>query len=508
MRMLYPLRYETMKLDVIARLLDPVQTLCMHDHCIKGMAYDSRSVKPGYAFVAIRGERVDGHDFVDDAVVRGAVCVISEDEVMVPRHVTSLQVRDSRLALAQLACAFHRDPSSYLNVVGVTGTNGKTTTTHMIQHILREYENEPGLVGTVEYRIGRRVIPATRTTPEAPELQGMLWEMQEEQCRTAIMEVSSHALALKRVHGIDFDVAVFTNLTQDHLDFHGDLERYFAAKAELFTNLGRGIKPGVAVINIDDPWGRHLAEHPGVAAPVVTYGTKPEAQVRAEAIEQSAVGSVFRVVTPWGEGEVMLPLLGRYNVSNALAAIAAGGVLGVPLAWMVQRLRGMPAVPGRLERVPSRRAHIYVDYAHTEDALENVLRTLRQAAPDRRITVVFGCGGNRDVAKRAAMGRVASRLADRAVITNDNPRKEDPERIARQIAAGFARPDQYEIVLDREEAIGTALAGLAPREILLVAGKGHESYQEFADTIVPFDDRDVVRRLLTDPAVWKAEQVE
>lgn len=505
---LYRYSYVTMKLDAITRLLEPQDVLCMHDHTIKGIAYDSRVVSPGYLFVAIRGEQMDGHDYVADAILRGAVAVVTEDDVMVPRTVTSIKVADSRIALAKLACAFHRDPASYLNTVGVTGTNGKTTVTHLLRQLLRGHEPDPGLIGTVEYRIGRRVIPATRTTPESTELQAMLEEMIDEQCRTAIMEVSSHALALHRVHGIDFDVAVFTNLTPDHLDFHLDLESYFAAKSTLFTNLGKGEKAGVAIVNIDDKWGRKLAAMSEVTAQVITYGLSEDADVRAEAIEQSSIGSVFRIVSPWGEADVQLPMLGRYNVSNGLAAIAAGGVLGLSLDWMVGRLVDAPPVPGRLERIATGRGLVFVDYAHTEDALENVLLTLRNAAVGRKIKLVFGCGGNRDVKKRAAMGKVASRLADYSILTNDNPRKEDPAHITKMIAAGFDRKDQFEIIHDREEAIAAALATLGKDELLLIAGKGHESYQEFASTIVPFDDREVTRRLLSDPSVWNAGKME
>lgn len=496
-------KYLHMKLDAIVRTLKPVEKLCLHDGDITGLTYDSRLVEDGFAFVAIKGEHSDGHEFVGDAVMRGATAIICEDEVMVPRHVATLRVPDSRIALAQLACAFHGNPSSYLRMFGVTGTNAKTSVTHILRHLLKHLEPEPGLIGTVGYLIGERVIPATRTTPEAPELQAMLDQMVEAGTKNVAMEVSSHALAQERVNGIDYDVAIFTNLTQDHLDFHGDMASYFAAKAKLFTTLGRGRKAGaMAVVNADDEYGRELASM-ALPASCLTYGTLEANGTRpdifAEAIELSGVGSAFRVHTPWGSGEVQLPLLGRFNVSNALAAIGAAGTAGIPLEVIIERLRYVPEIPGRLERIPSKKGLVFVDYAHTDDALRNVLQTLREVAGGRKLTVVFGCGGNRDAGKRSQMGRVAARLADHTIITNDNPRKEDPAGIAAEIAKGFehSQPNAaYEIVLDRAEAIKTGLAHLAEDSIVLIAGKGHETYQEFADTIVPFDDRQVVRELL------------
>jgi len=473
--------YLSMKLDTIVKNLRPLETLCLHDNDITGLTYDSRMVEPGYAFVAIRGEHSDGHEYVSDAVMKGAIAVICEEDVMVPRHVATVKVASSRIALAQLACAFHGSPSSYLKMVGVTGTNGKTTVSHLVRHFFQYFEPEPGLIGTVGYRIGERNIPATRTTPEAPELQAMLESMVEAELGHAIMEVSSHALVQERVHGIDFDIGIFTNLTQDHLDYHGTLKNYFHAKAKLFTMLGTGDKEGaVAILNSDDEHGRILAEM-ALPAGKLTYGTRrlPDGSVPdvyAKNIELSRVGSAFHITTPWGEGEVQLPLLGRFNVSNALAALAAAGAAGVPFKDLVERLRSIPEVPGRLERIPSERGLVFVDYAHTDDALRNVLETLRDVAADRKITVVFGCGGNRDTTKR---------------------RREDPEAIAAEVARGFKGGGaHFEIVLDRQDAIAAAIEQLGDDEILLIAGKGHETYQEFSDTIVPFDDRSVARELL------------
>jgi len=493
--------YLSMKLDAIVKTLRPLETLCLHDNNITGLTYDSRMVEPGYAFIAVRGEHSDGHEFVADAIMKGATAIVCEDDVMVPRHVATIKVADSRVALAQLACAFHGSPSSYLKMVGVTGTNGKTTVSHLVRHFFQYFEPEPGLIGTVGYRIGERNIPATRTTPEAPELQAMLESMVEAELQHAIMEVSSHALVQERVYGIDFDIGIFTNLTQDHLDYHGSLDHYFEAKAKLFTTLGTGDKEGtVAILNSDDEHGRILADK-ALPSAILNFGTRrlPDGSapdVFAERIELSRTGSAFHITTPWGAGEVQLPLLGRFNVSNALAALTAAGSAGVPFAELVERLRTIPEVPGRLERIPSERGLVFVDYAHTDDALRSVLQTLRDVAADKKITVVFGCGGNRDTTKRAPMGQVAARLADYAIITNDNPRREDPAIIAAEVARGFKGSEHFEIVLDREQAIATAVDQLGDDEILLIAGKGHETYQEFSDTIVPFDDRRVARDLL------------
>lgn len=484
--------YDTMKLYAIADLLQSVDVLCLHDHTITGVAYDSRLVQPGYLFVAVPGTLANGADFISDAVIRGALAIVTEEDAMVPRSVTTLKVPNARLALAQIANAFHQRPSEALGMIGVTGTNGKTTTTYMLHHILGALEPHPGLIGTIGYRIGERILPATRTTPEAPELQAMLDRMIDAGTRNAVMEVSSHALAQERVHGTEFDVAIFTNLTRDHLDYHEDMDTYFAAKAKLFTTLG---PEQTAVINIDDPWGKHLLAHPELSCPVITTGTSEEADVRASRIELSGMGSIFQIDTPWGRGEAQLNLMGRFNVANALGAIAAAGARGIDLTTILSRLSTLQAVPGRMERVPTRRGLIYVDYSHTPDALENVLATLREVVPERRLTVVFGCGGNRDTGKRARMGEVAGRLADHTIVTNDNPRKEDPSTIAAGILEGLGEASHH-VILDRRDAIEAGVRLLAQGDVVLIAGKGHETTQEFHSTITPFNDREAVERAL------------
>ncbi|MBN1268072.1 MAG: UDP-N-acetylmuramoyl-L-alanyl-D-glutamate--2,6-diaminopimelate ligase, partial [Kiritimatiellae bacterium] len=351
-------------------------------------------------------------------------------------------------------------------------------------------------IGTVRYEIGDRLIPAGRTTPEAPELQAMMDQMVQAGCQSVVMEVSSHALDQKRVWGIDFDVGVFTNLTQDHLDYHETMENYFAAKARLFHGLGQAEKLATAAINIDDPWGQQLAGINGFKVDTLTFGVHPGARVRAEDCELSPDGSSFSLRSPWGDARVNLSLLGRFNISNALAAVSACGALGIDPRLMADVLAGIQSVPGRLEAIPNRRGlKVFVDYAHTDDALKNVLTTLREITPGR-ILLVFGCGGNRDRTKRPRMGAVAARLADYSVVTNDNPREEDPAEIARAVVEGFGEQTHYEVLLNREEAIARAVRMAQFGDVVLIAGKGHENYQEFAHTVVPFDDREVARSLL------------
>ena len=315
-------------------------------------------------------------------------------------------------------------------------------------------------------------------------------------CKSVVMEVSSHALSQKRTFGIDYDVAVFTNLTRDHLDYHKTFEQYFEAKLLLFKGLGHGLKNAKAVINVDDSWGRKISGMNDIKAGIITYGMNSDAVVRAENIELTGSGSVFRVITPWGERQIQLKLLGRFNISNALAAIASCGSLGVGMDTIVEALAGVSNVSGRLEQISSNRGfQVFVDYAHTDDALENVLKTLREITKNRLI-VVFGCGGNRDKTKRSEMGSVAARFADYSVLTSDNPRKENPSEIITQIREGFDGVQNYEVIEDRSEAIKKAITMAGSGDVVLVAGKGHENFQEFSNTLISFDDRQVVKRYL------------
>lgn len=462
---------------------------------INGIAYDSRQIHPGHLFVAIPGEQADGAEYISDALSNGAVAVVSESRLDLGRKTVHIQVANARRALAELANVYFGDMSRQMTVVGVTGTNGKTTTTYMIRNMLRDGGFSPGLLGTVVYEIGEQSIPAARTTPESLEIQSMLQQMKARGCDSVVMEVSSHAIAMSRIHGLDFNVAVFTNLTQDHLDFHHDMDSYFEVKANLFESLEEG-HGRAAVINIDDPWGCKLVEERNLDADVVTYGFRPEAQVHASKVDLDVHGTSFKVVSPWGNARVHLKLLGRFNIHNALGALAAGGLCGVDLHAMVRSLERLEAVPGRLELVPNRKGRkIFVDYAHTDDALQNVLTTLREICKGR-LMVVFGCGGNRDRGKREKMGRVACQLADYVIVTSDNPRREDPAAIAADIVKGCSDSTHYQVVLDRRNAIETAIGMMKRKDILLVAGKGHETYQEFEGTVVPFDDREVVKEIV------------
>ena len=485
-----------MKLEEILEKVSHQAVRGNADRRIAGIAYDSRQVRQDFLFVAIPGEHRDGAEFVEDAIRRGAGVIVSRQGRFSTRDVAHVQVEDARRALAEVADAFYRHPSGRLCVAGITGTNGKTTISFMLRDMLAAAGRSPGLIGTVQYEVGARVIPASRTTPEAADVQAMLDQMLHSGGGSAVMEVSSHALDQDRVRGIDFDVGVFTNLTRDHLDYHRTMERYFEAKRKLFVALGRGGKRAVAVLNSDDPRGRDLASDQAIVAEKVTYGFDPGAMVRALDVTFDARGSAFRVASPWGESCVRLNLMGRFNIENALAAYTAARALGLDEGLVVEALANRKAVPGRLEEVPTGRGwRVFVDYAHTDDALANVLETLRTFT-EGRLMVVFGCGGCRDQSKRPLMGAVAARLADRAILTSDNPRREDPRLILDQIRAGVGDWTGYEILEDRADAIAAALKMAKAGDIILIAGKGHESTQEFANTIVPFDDRQVVRTLL------------
>lgn len=468
---------------------------------VRGVAYDSRVVERGDLFVCLRGSRFDGHAFVTEAYQRGARCFVVErepTEVDQLTEVTVVRVPETRAVIPTIADRFYGHPSGELTLVGVTGTNGKTTTTYLIEAVLREGGELVGLVGTIAYRCGDQVRPADRTTPEAPDLQRLLREMRDAGATGAVLEVSSHALALGRVEGCEFDVAVFTNLTQDHLDFHGDLEGYFQAKARLFTGLAgprTKARAPVAVLNQDDPTVERFQSV--VRGRVLTYGTGSTAMVRAEAAAVSAAGIRARVVTPSGPFEIVSDLVGRHNLSNLLAAAATGIALEIPPDRIAAGLaRGEP-VPGRFERIKAGQPFtVVVDYAHTPDALGRVLQTARELTQGQ-LVVVVGCGGDRDRGKRPLMGEVAARLADLAVLTSDNPRSEDPEQILAQTAAGARQTGRPTVCLvDRREAIHEALRRAGPGDLVLIAGKGHEQYQIIGDQAFPFDDREVARAAL------------
>jgi UDP-N-acetylmuramoyl-L-alanyl-D-glutamate--2,6-diaminopimelate ligase len=448
---------------------------------------DTRKVAPGALFCCVPGARVDGHDLAGKALDAGAVALVVQRPLGL--EAPQLVVGGVRDALAPLAAAFFDHPSRRLDLVGVTGTNGKTTTTFLLEAVFRAAGRVPGVLGTVEVRVGDDRRPAVHTTPEAPDLQRLLAEMADSGVQAAAMEVSSHGLALHRVDGTRFKAAIFTNLTQDHLDFHADLDDYYLAKRRLFTP---AFTP-LGVVNLDDPHGRLLAGTAEVA--VVTTGTAADADWRATDVAASLEGTSFRVASPAGSRPVRLRLAGQFNVANALGALAAADALGIDLDTAVAGLEALAGVPGRFERVDAGQPFtVLVDYAHTPDSLDNLLRAAR-AVTGGRVLVVFGCGGDRDRAKRPIMGEIAGRLADLAVVTSDNPRSEDPEAIVAQVAegvAGSAGPGRFLVEVDRRTAIRKALAMAAPGDAVLLAGKGHEQGQELAGgRKVPFDDRQV-----------------
>jgi UDP-N-acetylmuramoyl-L-alanyl-D-glutamate--2,6-diaminopimelate ligase len=459
---------------------------------VSGLAYHSEQTRPGDLFCAVRGFAHDGHQFAASAVRRGAAAVLVE-RPLADLGVPQVVVADTRRALGILASAFYGHPSRELWVCGVTGTNGKTTTTFLVDALLRAAGRRTAVIGTLGVRVDGQPVDfhaTTPTTPEAPDLQRVLRHLADREVTHVAMEVTSHALELGRVEGCVFRAAVFTNLTQDHLDLHGSLARYREAKSRLFAM----VEPdGVSVINADDPSAEAMRVRS--RAPVWTYGIETEATVRAEDLRLFPRRSQFVAVWPGGRLPVALPLPGRFNVSNALAALAVGLTQGIAPELMREVLETIPRVPGRFEPVDEGQDFtVIVDYAHTPDSLEKVLRLAADIASGRRI-VVFGCGGERDRTKRPVMGRIGTELADFAIFTSDNPRGEDPVAIIREIEQG-AVAGRYESIPDRRRAIERALALAGPGDVVVIAGKGHETYQIVGDQVLEFDDRAVAREIL------------
>jgi UDP-N-acetylmuramoyl-L-alanyl-D-glutamate--2,6-diaminopimelate ligase len=468
---------------------------------IRGVAYDSRKVAPGEIFVAIPGLKQDGRRYVEDALARGATAVVLEGaDLLEGRSVARVLVGSARAALARLADAYFGHPSGSLTVIGITGTNGKTTTSYLVDGLLAAQDRRTGLIGTVQYRIGALSIPAGQTTPEALETQQLLRRMVDEGVTGVAMEVSSHALALSRVEGIDFDVAVFTNLTQDHLDFHVTMDAYRDAKRHLFVLLAAGHKPTrTAVVNADDASG--LAMVADLPLHTLTYGVRGRADVRPTRWSSGSEGIRMNVRTPAGHLDIASPLVGEHNVENLLAATGVGIALGMEPALIARALGSVGSVPGRFERVEAGQPFlVVVDYAHTPDALERTLETARKLrGPGGRLAVVFGCGGDRDRGKRPLMGGIAARLADRVWVTSDNPRSEPPEAIIADIVAGIPGGialDRHETIPDRKAAIQRALTWAGAGDVVVIAGKGHETYQIIGSDVLPFDDRAQARAAL------------
>lgn len=484
-------------------LTDLLKEVTHKKHCIlqgmmiTGIQYDSRKVELGNLFIAVKGFQSDGHQYIRQALENGAIAIMISDEAYCSNEYPWILVDDSRLAMAEISSAYYEHPSRKLKLIGVTGTNGKTTTTNLICHIIEAQGEKTGLVGTIHNRIGDRILEGSRTTPESLELQQLFAQMVEEGIHYAVMEVSSHALELQRVACCDFDIAVFTNLTQDHLDYHITMENYCKAKTILFRMLGaegeHASLQKTAVINIDDPWANQFMVASNV--PVVTYSMNKEASWKAEEVQVGAEGVRYSV-----DGQpVVLHLTGNFNVYNSLAALAAGEALGFPVEEVIHALEQVGGIAGRFQTVSGASDYsVIVDYAHTPDGLENVISTAQAFAKGRVITV-FGCGGDRDRTKRPLMGEMAAKLSDYCVVTSDNPRTENPEQILQDILPGVEKhmqPETYHVEIDRRKAIHYAVEMAQPGDVVLLAGKGHENYQDVNGVKHHFDDYEVAQEAI------------
>jgi UDP-N-acetylmuramoyl-L-alanyl-D-glutamate--2,6-diaminopimelate ligase len=485
-----------MKLE---ELLSGIELLHLNgpsDAKITSIAYSSAQVRPGTMFFALRGEKTDGNRFVADAIERGAIAIASEQPApaALPPGVSWAQVQHPRRALASASANFFGRPGDSLQLVGVTGTNGKTTTTYLVESILRAAGLVSGLVGTIAYRTPKGTRDAPHTTPESFDFQQLLAEVQDGGGTHAVLEASSHALAMDRLWDCQFAVAIFTNLTRDHLDYHKTFEEYFAAKRRLFEGTGKGAA-ATGVVNTDDPYGGQLV---GLASRTLTYGLKSGAQLTAKKFDLSFSGLEFTAQTPAGKIEVHSPLVGRINVYNILAAIGAGIGLGIPREAIEAGIRQLESVPGRFQRIDEGQPFlVVVDYAHTDDALRNLIMTARELVEKGKIITLFGAGGDRDRTKRPLMGEAAGSLSDLVVLSSDNPRSEDPLRIINDVAVGLQKVNaKYRVEPDRTRAIEMAIDEAAPGDIVLLAGKGHENYQVLKDRTVEFDEREIVRRAL------------
>jgi UDP-N-acetylmuramoyl-L-alanyl-D-glutamate--2,6-diaminopimelate ligase len=488
----------------LAQLLQAIEVLMRQrlpqdsapDVEVRGLAYDSRYAEAGALFIALKGLKTTGVNFAEEAIARGSVAIVAEQPPALQADVPWIEVTDARAAMAGLAAEFYGHPSRSMDIVGITGTNGKTTTAYLLRSVFEAAGKKCGLLGTVTYSIGDEELPAARTTPEAPDVQKMFRRMVESGCTACAMEVSSHALALRRVDETRFAAGVFTNLTRDHLDYHGNMETYFSAKRRLFEMLPSEA-PGI--VNLDDPRGESLRRT--VRQPV-TYALNKTADVTAGPLSLTFSGLEFEVRTPKGAVHVKSRLVGRPNVSNILATVATATALDLPIAAIERGLASLTGVPGRFELVSTSAddVTVVIDYAHTDDALKNLLETARPLAP-RQVITVFGCGGDRDRTKRPLMGAVAARLSDVVVITSDNPRTEDPARIMEEIKRGVGPPSNRDAasvvaIVDRTEAIQFAISKAQPGDLVLLAGKGHEKSQSIGGRELPFDEAQIAREAL------------
>ena len=468
---------------------------------VSGLAYNSAHVKPGYIFFCLKGNKHNGSEFIPEAIKAGAVAIVTEKEAETG-DVVQILVPDVRKALSIISQQFYGSPAASLRLIGVTGTNGKTTTTHLIEALLSERGFKTGMMGTIKYLIDGETFPSLATTPEAPDLQKMLRLMVDRGVEYGVMEVSSHALELGRVDGCDFDAAIFTNITQDHLDFHKNFERYLAAKGKLFSQLGgsffKGSGPRFAVLNSDDPYYDYFQRQSTVQT--LTYGIDKPADIKAHDVRTEGAGASYRLQTPWGGESFSLQLAGRFNIYNALAATSVALLEGITLAAIKETLEKISGIDGRFERVDlGQDFMVVVDYAHTPDGLENLLRTARDLA-DGKIITVFGCGGEKDRGKRPLMGNIAGKYSDYSILTTDNPRGEDPWQIIKEVEAGLQNSKGsgkgYTVQPERFEAIKLGVELARPGDMVVIAGKGHEHYQIIGDSTVPFNDRLVAEEII------------
>jgi UDP-N-acetylmuramoyl-L-alanyl-D-glutamate--2,6-diaminopimelate ligase len=483
-----------MKLHELIGYLHPFVDYKGENPEITSIENDNRRVTTGSLFICIKGYTVDGHDFAASAVKNGASAVLAEREL--PLNVPVIVVKDTMRAMAVLADAFYGQPSKKLHMIGITGTNGKTTTSHIIEQIFKDAGQKTGLIGTMYTKIGDQVFEVKNTTPESLTLQKTFKKMVDEQVNTAVMEVSSHALVYGRVHGTDYNVAVFTNLTQDHLDYHKTMEEYRKAKGLLFSQLGNAFNhenPKFAVLNADDPASEEFAML--TSAHILTYGIDNHADLQATNITMTASGTSFELVTPLGIRKVNIQLIGKFSIYNVLASIGAGLVSGLPLEDVIASVESVKGVSGRFEVVDAGQDFsVIVDYAHTPDSLENVLKTVQQFAK-KRIFCVVGCGGDRDRTKRPLMAKIACEYSTDAIFTSDNPRSEDPDQIIKDMEEGV-KGEVYTAITDRKKAIRHAVSNASEGDVILIAGKGHETYQQIGDRTFDFDDRIVAREAI------------
>jgi len=492
-----------MILSEVIKNLNYIKIIGNLDKIIKSISYNSRDVIENSLFVCIRGFTVDGHNFASDAIKKGATVIVAEKEINVNEGITVIYVKDSREALANISNVFYDYPSTKLKLIGITGTNGKTTTSYLIRSILNKEGEKVGLLGTISYDINGEILKSKNTTPESLDLQDLLNRMVKNKIDSCVMEVSSHSLALHRVDYCEFDIGVFTNITLDHLDFHKDFDDYLKNKLKLFSNLGKVNAKKInkyAVINIDDSNAKYFIENSHVN--IITYGLTKDAEVKATHINSTTDGLSFIITYKDKKFPVNLKLRGRHNVYNALAASSVGFALKINEEIIRDGLEGVLSVPGRFDLIKSLAGFsIVIDYAHTPDALERLLNSVRELNP-KRIICVFGAGGNRDRSKRPIMGGIASKLSDYVIITSDNPRTEDPQTIIDEIKVGLKNKN-FEEIKDRRESILRAIELAKKGDIVVIAGKGHEDYQIVGNNIIPFNDKEVVTEILKSKGIWK-----